>query len=75
MAKPVVNRKIEKTVRKVHISDKNNYDDEYWANESIENRLKELQRLRVLIGELNEEFKITTFKKVVAKKPIWEQDV
>ena len=63
------------TVRKVHISEKDILDDEFWARQPVENRLLELQRLRLFVGQLNEEFKITTFKKVVQRKPIYMQDV
>jgi hypothetical protein len=62
-------------VKKGHISDKDDLDDDYWASQSVYERLNELQRLRLFIGKLNDEFAIKTFQKKVVKKLIFEQDV
>lgn len=63
-------RKIKKVVRKVTFAEAEIADDEYWANATAEERLKELTELRKMVfGDA-----AGRIKKVVSKRSIYDDE-
>ena len=63
-------RKIKKVVTKVTFAEAELADDEYWANASAEERLKELTELRKMFsGDAD-----GRIKKVVSKRSIYDEE-
>jgi hypothetical protein len=63
-------RRIKKTVKKVTFAEAEIADDEYWANASAEERLKELIELRRMVfGDAD-----GRIKKVVSKRSIYDEE-
>ena len=63
-------RKIITVVKKVTFAEAENADDEYWANTSVDERLKELVELRKMVfGDAFSEI-----EKVVTKRSMYDED-
>jgi hypothetical protein len=63
-------RKIKAIVRKVSFEEAEKADDEYWANATEEERLKELLELRkIFFGDTN-----NRIKKIISKKNRYEEE-